>query len=94
MRIRVTTAEISTGQQLRGDYCPVALAIYKEIRGDVRLSVLGNTVQFRHQGDVHYRHLPIAVTNFMYAFDHYGIRAVEPFEFDLEIPEGYENPSD
>lgn len=82
--IQVTEQDISTGLAGDCEECPIALAIYRALSdAGVRVGTAGVTLY--REGTNAMLALPEAATRFIDGFDH--DEAVEPFEFDLDVPD-------
>jgi len=66
--------------------CPIARAINRLVKKSVGVQVIGDDgVEFTHKDKFYVRKLPKKALNFIYDFD--TGEAVEPIEFNLNIPE-------
>ena len=88
IRVTVTQEDIDNGKQNNTMACPVALAL-RRVKGFERAAVASRIwAPAQPCGRSYcyvYRHypVPIRVTSFITAFDHYGAAAVKPSTFYL-----------
>ena len=80
--INVTQEDIKLGVPTDECKCPIALACRRAIGMPVRVDAYAITVSGVTCC------LPNEVDSFIQAFDTVGRRAVEPFSFEIELPEG------
>lgn len=90
MRVDVTQMDIDRGVRSHACACPVAIALKRVTRPDVRSIVMGVQItvtrRFPFQpDDDYYVRSPESVVAFITRFDRN--QSVEPFSFDLDIPE-------
>ena len=85
MRVEVTAEHIRRGKKNDCFLCPVALAVSGACGRRVNAAVRQIGVKNRNGEDYGYVDTPVPAQQFMKAFDR-G-EAVEPFAFDLDVPE-------
>jgi hypothetical protein len=86
LRVEVTAEDIAVGRPGKCCYCPVALAISRAC-GPGFIGVSSKNVGFLfHRARPKFVPLPEVARRFICDFD--SGRAVAPFAFDLDVPEG------
>jgi len=88
MQIEVTQEHIEKGQQSNCVACPVALALRERLDSDVTLYVASDhvfMVKFPHRVNLR---LSAEVQKFIAGFDNKA-SGLNPFEFELDIPQEY-----
>ncbi len=86
-RICVTEKDIQKGEAACCNRCPVALALHRELGAEYFVGLLigsGWVAFVADRGEDSLR-LPVSCGDFAFRFD-CGL-AVEPFEFELDVPE-------
>jgi hypothetical protein len=83
--VQVTQEDIAQGLAGDCEECPIALAIYRALSATtgVRVGTGGVTLYRDHANAM--LALPVAASRFICWFDHDDV--VEPFEFELDIPD-------
>jgi hypothetical protein len=81
-KIQLLQDDIDKGLPARSAFCPVARAIRRACPKIKQVNVGCSRIRL---GDGQYITTPPEVCNFISAFDRH--KPVEPFEFDLDIPE-------
>jgi hypothetical protein len=86
--IKVTQGHIRQGCRQNCEFCPIALAVIPFIKKTYRLTV-GQAINIRDAGGklLWYIFLERIASNFIRLFD--MAEPVEPFEFQIDIPEIY-----
>ncbi len=89
MQICVTQEDIRSGRPLKPCLCPVAKAIQRMLGPKYYVSVSDRITIRQHVGSQvkWYRPFSMNVKNFVTKFD--GSKHVEPFDFEIDIPEEY-----
>ncbi len=87
VKVEVTFDDVAKGE--RGDcrYCPIALALERVLTERALFVVDGRTISWAGPtvGAHGYVDLPESAREFIYVFD--GAGDVEPFEFEIELPD-------
>lgn len=86
MRVKVTQEDIEKGIPEHCGKCPIARAIRRAMPDAISVGVGSIGVEWFDKSGFRVAELPQQAQQFIYYFD-FG-EPVQPFEFDLEIPQG------
>lgn len=86
VKIQVTQEDINNGIKFKCESCPVALAIKRLLKPNVKVLV-GDIISFMTNDSSEWKDVvtPERVWDFLVQFD--NKRPVQPFSFELDIPE-------
>ena len=85
MTIKVTQQDIDSGEQEDCNTCPIALAVRRKGGLFTHAEIYTDEIICRFPDKTFSWSLPKTAGEFIQLFDDFGVEAVEPFEFEVNV---------